>query len=151
MRAAEALFADNSFDAASVESIAGEAGVNKALIYYYFKGKKDIIRALFLGIISELNDHLKMAEPTPETPVGLTEMKEKIRRELQFLEERGRIITIRFMEALKGGDRDGFLFQCADLVIKHELEAFREALSARRCRMRSNTGFLNFLPASCRS
>ena len=37
--AAERLFADQGFDATSVESIAAAAGVNKALIYYYFKDK----------------------------------------------------------------------------------------------------------------
>ena len=34
---AEELFFKNGFNATSVDSIAQAAGVNKALIYYYFK------------------------------------------------------------------------------------------------------------------
>jgi AcrR family transcriptional regulator len=37
------LFSLNGYDATSVNQIASSAGVTKALIYYYFKSKEDIL------------------------------------------------------------------------------------------------------------
>lgn len=47
LRAAEAEFAARGFDGARVERIAQRAGVNKALLYYYFKSKSGLLEALF--------------------------------------------------------------------------------------------------------
>lgn len=44
LASARRLFAQNGFDAASVQEIAGQAGVNKALIYYYFRDKDALYR-----------------------------------------------------------------------------------------------------------
>ena len=51
LKAAEKLFAEKGFDGARVDDIAGNAGVNKALIYYYFKSKRDILEELFSDLI----------------------------------------------------------------------------------------------------
>ena len=52
LRAAEHLFAEQGLAGARTDAIAAAAGVNKALIYYYFKSKD----ALYLAIVEE---HLK--------------------------------------------------------------------------------------------
>ena len=44
---AEILFADKGFDGASVRDIANEAGVNVAMISYYFGSKEKLLEALF--------------------------------------------------------------------------------------------------------
>ena len=49
---AERLFSEKGFDATSVDSIARKAKVNKALIYYHFKDKNDIISSLFASYFS---------------------------------------------------------------------------------------------------
>jgi TetR/AcrR family transcriptional regulator len=46
LRAAENLFARAGLDGARTEAIASAAGVNKALLYYYFKSKEDIYLAV---------------------------------------------------------------------------------------------------------
>jgi TetR/AcrR family transcriptional regulator len=46
LRAAEDLFARAGVDGARTEAIASAAGVNKALLYYYFKSKEDIYLAV---------------------------------------------------------------------------------------------------------
>jgi TetR/AcrR family transcriptional regulator len=46
LRAAETLFARAGVDGARTEAIASAAGVNKALLYYYFKSKEDIYLAV---------------------------------------------------------------------------------------------------------
>jgi TetR/AcrR family transcriptional regulator len=49
LRAAEDLFARAGLDGARTEAIASAAGVNKALLYYYFKSKEDI----YLAVLEE--------------------------------------------------------------------------------------------------
>jgi AcrR family transcriptional regulator len=43
---AKELFAEKGFDGARVDEIARRAGVNKALIYYYYKNKQALLDAL---------------------------------------------------------------------------------------------------------
>lgn len=43
VNAAVTLFSEKGYDGTRVNEIAGMAGVNKALIYYYFKSKEDIL------------------------------------------------------------------------------------------------------------
>ncbi|HEV2231834.1 MAG TPA: TetR/AcrR family transcriptional regulator [Terriglobia bacterium] len=52
MQAAERIFAEAGFGGARTEAIAAQAGVNKALLYYYFPSKDGLYRAI-------LEDHLK--------------------------------------------------------------------------------------------
>lgn len=46
MDAAGQLFADKGFDATSISDITDVAGVGRALIYYYFKDKRDLYNAI---------------------------------------------------------------------------------------------------------
>jgi len=52
MQAAERIFAEAGFGGARTDAIAAQAGVNKALLYYYFRSKDGLYRAI-------LEDHLK--------------------------------------------------------------------------------------------
>src|SRR5215510_3533297 len=52
LAAAERIFAEAGLAGARTEVIAAEAGVNKALLYYYFKSKERLYHAV-------LEDHLK--------------------------------------------------------------------------------------------
>ena len=47
MEAAEELFAEKGFDGTSVRDVAKEAGVNLAMISYYFGSKEKLMEALF--------------------------------------------------------------------------------------------------------
>lgn len=47
LQTAEQLFADKGFDGTSVRDIADEAGVNVAMISYYFGSKEKLLEALF--------------------------------------------------------------------------------------------------------
>lgn len=123
LETAEKLFSEKGFDRTSVESIAAAAKVNKALIYYHFKNKNDLIMHLFRGIIEELDKHLSNSgnesgiagnEPKP------SETQDKIRNEIEFLSGRKRIISLMLAEALRSDNRDDFLFLCADMVMEQE-------------------------------
>jgi TetR/AcrR family transcriptional regulator len=46
LKAAECIYAEYGLAGARTEAIAAAAGVNKALLYYYFKSKEDLYRAV---------------------------------------------------------------------------------------------------------
>ncbi len=52
--AAAALFANGGFDGVSVDDIAREAGVNKAMIYYHFADKLALYRAVLADGLSRM-------------------------------------------------------------------------------------------------
>lgn len=59
MRAATGLFAMNGFDATSVDQIAADSGVNKALINYHFGGKAGLYSAILHDVFGSIGDQLR--------------------------------------------------------------------------------------------
>ncbi|MFQ5779685.1 MAG: TetR/AcrR family transcriptional regulator [Nitrospiria bacterium] len=61
------LFSENGYDATSIREIANEAGVTEGLIYHYFQGKKDLLKAIVEGSVLEdgLARHLEGIESLP--------------------------------------------------------------------------------------
>ncbi len=120
---AEELFAQKGFDGTSVDRIASHAGVNKALIYYHFKNKNDLIVSLFESIVDDLDEHLtqELALPPTGGVIPPEMVREKVRREIEFLEGRRRIIALALAEALRQKGLGHALFQCAEMVMEHEL------------------------------
>jgi AcrR family transcriptional regulator len=57
--AAEKLFFSRDYDDVSMESIAKEVGVNKALLYYYFKNKETLFFAIVLRAAKIFNEMMK--------------------------------------------------------------------------------------------
>lgn len=70
--AAERLFARHGFRSTTIKAIAGEAGVNTALLYYYFPDKHGLYHAVleraFAGLIAEGEGRLA-ADLDPERAV----------------------------------------------------------------------------------
>ncbi|WP_066224388.1 TetR/AcrR family transcriptional regulator [Formosa haliotis] len=59
LTAAEKLFAENGFDGTSVRQIAKEAGINIAMISYYFGSKEKLLDALLVYRISDFGVELE--------------------------------------------------------------------------------------------
>ena len=55
MQAAERIFADEGLEGARTEAIAAAAGVNKALLYYYFRSKQQLYREVLEGYAADFN------------------------------------------------------------------------------------------------
>ncbi len=54
MSSASEVFSSRGFDGATMDEIASRAKVEKANIYYYYKGKEQLYRALFERLLGEL-------------------------------------------------------------------------------------------------
>jgi TetR/AcrR family transcriptional regulator len=116
LRAAQAVFAQKGFDGARVDEIARAAGVNKALIYYYFKSKEEILHALLHLAIGEIGTRLgKPAELMAKVLGSPEEADELIRGFIDFLRERKELLSIAVMELLKDTDR-------RDIILSHLAE-----------------------------
>jgi TetR/AcrR family transcriptional regulator len=55
LEAAERIFGDEGLEGARTDAIAAAAGVNKALLYYYFRSKEGLYRAVLEGYLADFN------------------------------------------------------------------------------------------------
>lgn len=68
MRVAQRLFADGGYDGVSVGELARAARVNRAMLYYYFKDKRDLYRQTITNVLELIpalweRDDLKTGAP----------------------------------------------------------------------------------------
>jgi len=62
LTSAVALFSKNGFDATTADDIARESGVNKALIYYYFKNKAGLYETVMSSLFDSIYNEVTKAE-----------------------------------------------------------------------------------------
>jgi AcrR family transcriptional regulator len=111
MKVATSLFAKKGFDAATVDEIAIKAKVNKALIYYYFKNKDDLLTKIFDGFMEESLERfqeLVRKMESEEVFSSRDRVGDLMRVLLGFMMENEELLKIILMESIKG-KRDPFL------------------------------------------
>lgn len=125
LASAEKLFAHKGFDGTSIQDLARAAKVNKALIYYHFKNKQDIIDSLFEKTLEEMlltigNIGVNRNKGIQEAEV---QAEEKITRIIDFLSTKKKILSVMLMESLKN-DTSSYtsLFQFAEMIIKKDIK-----------------------------
>ena len=122
MKAAEELFSEKGFDAATVDMVAERAGVNKALIYYYFKGKDDILDGLFTAVMKDI---MELIEHTYEDfKLDNDEVERIFNLFIDLISKKKKIIKVMMMESLKGETTHSPLFKIADYFIGSEVDTF---------------------------
>lgn len=135
------LFSEKGYDATRVNEIADAAGVNKALIYYYFKSKEDILdyllhtfyenlksRAMTFvqeNIVHMIEDgrldiegsrfHFKTKDDIDTFTQG---MRSYYQLFLDYLLENRQLIRILLLESLKNSKHQADLFGFSDLMQK---------------------------------
>ena len=116
LKVAENIFASRGFDAARVDGIAKEAGVNKALIYYYFDSKDSILQELFERFFADsarqLLGFIQKGGLEFQTGPEAEALNDEF---LRFYEERKDLLRIIFIESLKRDTTDPPLFKLVDL------------------------------------
>ncbi|MFA6112301.1 MAG: helix-turn-helix domain-containing protein [Candidatus Latescibacterota bacterium] len=118
LKAAEAVFAEKGFNAAGVDEIAARAGVTKPLIYYYFRGKEDLLAGLVDGLIAAAAE---LVQGSFERGVDF-ESHQDIQRMIavlhDFIDQRKDLVRIVLMESLKSSAADPPLFRLARALME---------------------------------
>ncbi len=125
LAAAELVFAEKGFDGARVDEIAKRAGVNKALIYYYFKSKDEILEVLFRKLVDELVNLVDFTE-LDDFVASPEQLQAHLSTYILYLEQHQSLLRIFLMEALKDRAKQVFTQKFFDYVLKFEQEAARK-------------------------
>ncbi|NPU99871.1 MAG: TetR/AcrR family transcriptional regulator [Brevinematales bacterium] len=118
LNAAESLFATKGYDAATIGEIGKLAGVNSALLYYYFANKEAILRQLMENAIAEVNRMVddrfnKITLIDTETfEVFVTDI-------LDFLQRKRQILIIMMTEITRIGRENTYIFELMSPVYEN--------------------------------
>ena len=121
LEAAEQIFAEVGFDGARVDDIASKAGVNKALIYYYFESKDAILDSLFEALMEDgkhVQDQALSEYPNMNNEDMYMGFMEK---NLEFALSRRNLIKIALTESMKANSKHSDLLKRCGLIIETEL------------------------------
>lgn len=129
--AARSRFAEVGFDRASVKSIAGNAGVDSALVHHYFGTKRE----LFIASVSFPLDPGVALAPLAETP--LEEMGEAIARTVVSIWDSpaGASALAAFRDVITGGDEALFRTFLLDIALSDVRERVDAAVGDGRLRI----------------
>lgn len=102
--AAEHAFAESGLAGARVAAIAREAGVNKAMLYYYFGSKASLYQAVFERVLDQVADIAHTAlDPAADDP--LVQVGAFMDGYAQVLQAHPRFVPIMVREVLSGGEQ----------------------------------------------
>lgn len=65
LRTALRLFAKHGYDRTSIAMIASAAGISQGLLYNYFAGKEELLRAIFAESMHDVEESFALAETAP--------------------------------------------------------------------------------------
>ena len=122
---ARRLFAEKGYDGCGVAEIAKQAGVNKALVFYYFGNKEGVLKEVLNFAANEAierrNTFFKMGQPfTKEL------LNEYYREVLEAMQSKRQVIKILLSEALKDKDSNAFLFEFLEKAKGNMSQKFKE-------------------------
>jgi AcrR family transcriptional regulator len=100
------IFSSRGYHAASIDEIAGEAGISKALIYEHFPSKKELHASLLQRHVQEIFEALAQAAAGPEP--GELRLRNGVDAFLEWVETHPRAFRLLF--------RDNFEADVAELL-----------------------------------
>ncbi len=128
---AERIFSEVGYDKARVDDIAKEAGVNKALIYYYFKSKDEILETLFAGLMDDAKRMLiRSMEGSPDVISG-DNYKTLFTIYIQFIMRKRKILKVAVAESTKASSKLSIVMELGNLIINAEIENIRKEYEAQ--------------------
>lgn len=105
MGAATEVFSEKGFDGSRVDEIAARAGVNKAMLYYYFESKSKLLEEIVKKYVDESiklkKSILKYMDAYDQNQVDIA-----ISKMYDFLESKQDILRIIIIESLKAQDKE---------------------------------------------
>lgn len=131
LEAAEQIFAEAGFDGARVDDIAIKAGVNKALIYYYFESKDAILNELFEKLMEDgkkVQSRALADCPNMDKEDIFMAFMEK---NLEFAIAHRNLIKIAIAESLKAKSKHSGLLERCNVIIDTELDCIKKEYERR--------------------
>lgn len=128
---AQQMFAELGFDKARVDGIAEKANVNKALIYYYFKSKQDILDTLISSFIEETKQVvIKSTEGTPDI-VEDGQYQRIMDIYINYFIEKRNILKIIMAESVKASSETPVIMQLGEIIGNAEIENIRKSFEEK--------------------
>ncbi|HVT87904.1 MAG TPA: TetR/AcrR family transcriptional regulator [Tepidisphaeraceae bacterium] len=100
LSAAERIFAKEGLSGARTDVIAAEAGVNKALLYYYFKSKESLFHAVVEDHFREFNEQALQILNRPGSPQKI--LLEYVSMHFDFISNKHRHASL-YQQMMSGG------------------------------------------------
>lgn len=103
------VFSEKGYDGARVDEIASRAGVNKAMLYYYFNSKEKLFEAIVDNYIEEAN---KLKQNLRNRMNGSCSGKSGMfmREMFEFMESHRDVLRVIIIESLKSTSSDVTIF-----------------------------------------
>ena len=114
LQAGAELFSERGFDGVSTEDVAGQAGVNKALISYHFRGKRGLYVAILESAFASLAERLRAIEAKAKSAHGT--LRAFLETFDQFTRERPGFPTLFMREVLAAGIDEAVLPHLLEII-----------------------------------
>jgi len=102
LKAARQVFVEKGIDGARMQEIADCAGVNKALLHYYFSSKEnlyqEIIQSTFMRFFQNVTDIINSSHPTEE------QIRIFVDQHVSFIEQNQDFLKLLGFELLRGNE-----------------------------------------------
>jgi len=134
---AERLFSEHGFDKTTVDSISSAAGVNKAMIYYHFDSKDEIVKTIYDRILSEIE---RVCNTTGAN------LHDQLLAELTGSGKYAPGMIIMLMDALKTDGGSDALIQFGLTIIEKEHPELNTLPAAERRKALIREFFTGFMP-----
>ncbi|HVM73150.1 MAG TPA: TetR/AcrR family transcriptional regulator [Anaerolineales bacterium] len=122
LTAALDAFATKGFEGTRVDQLAQAAGVNKAMIYYFFGSKEGLFNELFQMEMEQLKQELAEVLENRDAR-SLEEMSAATRQFLEYVESKESILRVLMSGAIFHATLQKDLFQLLDLTTAVGIEA----------------------------
>lgn len=131
LRIAELVFAEKGFDGARVDDIAKRAGVNKALIYYYFNSKDEILNELFETLMAD-GGQVQSESLNSFPDLNREEVfRQFFEMSLEFALKHRNLIKIALIESMKTDSKHSDLLKRCAAIIDAEVEHIRRVYESK--------------------
>tara|TARA_R110002072_G_scaffold38314_27_gene111125 strand:+ start:3870 stop:4499 length:630 start_codon:yes stop_codon:yes gene_type:complete len=125
-------FAAQGFEATSLREIAGDAGVDVALISYRFGGKHGLWKAIVTQAANDLRDSLESGLKNMETSSAHDRLGHSTRTFLAYLLDRPEVPRLLLRDVTINSDRSQWLLETLSLPLhRHFIELARAAARER--------------------
>lgn len=125
--AAKRIFITNGFNGCTSREIAKEAGINVALLNYYFKSKGQLFDVIISSVLKDFT--LSIIEVLKNNMSLVNKVRILIEKEYDFLSKHPEIPNFIINEL---GKKDKNFFECLDVATQfHNTNIFQEVLEAQ--------------------